>query len=139
MQQKKQYRSTEKELRYFGSDLNKFIQEECPDNMTVNNIDLIQFKRRKGIIRVIEYKNKGEHMPATQRELLEELAEVFSFLNEYYEKRKFEIYIIEGSYPYNDVTAHDLISGETIKFKGDTKEFKRFLEFKYGYKQKAVR
>ena len=49
--------------RYFGSDLNKFIHEECGKKMIVNNIDLIMLKHRlnkNDILRVIESKHTME-------------------------------------------------------------------------------
>ena len=37
----KKFKTKDQELRYYGSDLNKFVDEECKRDMVVNNIDLI--------------------------------------------------------------------------------------------------
>ena len=34
----KKFKTKEQELRYYGSDLNKFVDEECRRDMVVNNI-----------------------------------------------------------------------------------------------------
>jgi len=56
------YRSEEEKI-YFGSDLNKFVNENCSKEMTAINIDLLLYKRSKKHIRIIESKHKNEKIP----------------------------------------------------------------------------
>ena len=76
------YRNSD-ELKYFGSDFNKFVHEKCTKKLTCINIDTLLFKRSKGIIRFCEYKHRSEKKPNSQREILGVLAGVFRFLNRY--------------------------------------------------------
>ena len=52
--------------RYFGSDLNKFIHENCRKDMTVNNIDLIMYRHNvkyangRAVLRIVESKHESE-------------------------------------------------------------------------------
>lgn len=59
------YRSDEEKI-YFGSDLNKFISENCSKEMTAINIDLLLYKRSKKHIRIIESKHENEKIPYSQ-------------------------------------------------------------------------
>ena len=124
----KEYRSNEGDLKYFGSDLNKFVNEECTDKMTVNNIDLIQYKRSKNELRIIEYKHKNEKMPYSQRELLKIVAKVFKYLNKISRKMSFGVYVVSGNYPYEEAKIKDLINKKTELL--NQKELIDFLEFK---------
>ena len=63
------YRNTE-EKNYYGSDLNKFVNEECSKEMTVINIDMLEYKRSLKKIRIIESKHNNERMPKSQEEIL---------------------------------------------------------------------
>jgi hypothetical protein len=124
----KEYRNTTEEMNYFGSDYNKFLNSECSKEMTVNNIDVIQYKRSKKILRIVESKHDKEKMKPSQEEVLKLLAVVFKWLNNLPSKHKFEIFIITGNYPYNNVYIRDLISGITYLCK-DRERFKKFSEF----------
>jgi hypothetical protein len=80
---------------YYGSDLNKFIDQNCNREMTVNNIDLIMYKVSKNHIRIIESKHELENMPKSQYNLLCKLAELRTI-----GRCTFEVYIIKGDPPY---------------------------------------
>ena len=121
---------TPKEKNYFGSDLNKFLNVECTKLMTVNNIDVLQFKRSKNILRIIESKHDSENMPDSQFEVLDKLAKIFSYVNEVNSDKfpKLEIYIVCGNPPYEKVEVIDMITKET-KVIYDKEIFKRFCNF----------
>ena len=125
-----EYRN-QNELNYFGSDLNKFANKECSKKMTVINIDILQFKRSQDRIRIIESKHKNESMPGTQREILGILAKGLKFLNKWSNKYTFEVYIVSGNYPYNDVIVEDLINDEVIEY-NNKKDIKKFMNFNEG-------
>ena len=76
----KPYRTVE-EMSYYASDYNKWLGVECSKEMTVNNIDSIQYKRAKGIVRVTESKRPGEGKRNSQVELLKIMAGAFKILN----------------------------------------------------------
>jgi len=123
----------ENELKYYGSALNKIIDKECTHEMTAINIDLIMQKISHKRLRLIESKNKNESMNPGQRNLFYIfLPNVFDFLNKIskplFINYKFEVFLITGTYPYNDMTEIlDLIS-KKIKFVNKD-ELIKFLNF----------
>lgn len=129
-----EYRTVE-ELNYFGSDLNKFVNNECSKDMTTINVDCLQYKRDKKTLRVIESKHNNERMKFAQKEALKVLAWAFSLLNSIQNEYKFECYIVSADHPYSEAAAHDLITGEVVRFT-DKDGFKAFMEFNY-IKQKG--
>ena len=108
------------EERYYGSDLNRFIAENCKKKMTVMNIDLITYDRDKKHIRIIESKHLNERTGYGQSELLKVLHGIFKIITGY----KITIFIIRGDPPYDwvylenvmDKSRHKLNRVELINF-----------------------
>lgn len=111
--------------RYFGSDLNKFIFENCGKKMVVNDIDLIMLKHRRGkndILRVIESKHTMEKpMNGSQRNVLRKLAKAFAAGNSSNIGIDLEVYVVYGDQPYNKLKVCDQISGSTFTIAGRSK------------------
>ena len=64
----KTFKSKEHELRYFGSDLNKFVHYNCKKDIVFNNIDLITFDyNNKNELRIIESKHSKEKLKTGQK------------------------------------------------------------------------
>lgn len=103
---------TEQELKYYGSDYNKFLNKECSKEMTVINIDVAQYKRSKGILRLCESKHEGEKTKFCQKELLNLLAAIFKVLNKMYQNQKFQIFIVIANPPYDRAHIFNLITGK---------------------------
>jgi endogenous inhibitor of DNA gyrase (YacG/DUF329 family) len=97
---------------YYGSELNKFVDEYCSRKMTVNNIDLIMYKYKayKKHIRIIESKHLGECMKTGQKRLLELLAELGKILEQHTDY-KLEVLIASGNPPYNNTKLKNLGTG----------------------------
>jgi len=117
------YRTPE-EMKYYGSDLNKFVNENCSKEQTVINIDLLIYKRSKKHIRIIESKHISEGaMEFSQKEVLKILstAQFSGYI--------FEVFIVIGDPPnYEPVKIVDITDNKiyTIKNKND---FINWLEF----------
>ena len=124
------------EVTYFGSDLNKWVDDFCTREMTHINIDGLSHKKSKKIVRIIESKHSdegkryGEHgMPQSQWDVLCLLAEYFSKIN----KRTvmfhhtFECYIVRGDFPYEVVEVKDLVNNKDFTL--DNENLKKFLDF----------
>jgi 3-deoxy-D-arabino-heptulosonate 7-phosphate (DAHP) synthase len=111
--------------RYFGSDLNKFIFENCGKKMVVNDIDLIMLKHRQGkndILRVIESKHTVEKpMNVSQRNVLRKLARTFAAGNSSNIGIDLELYIVYGDQPYTKLRVDDLIKNITFNITGRSK------------------
>ena len=117
-----QYRN-EKDCRYFASDLNKFVNENCTKKITAGNIDLFMFliKRNEERTIFIESKHSEEH---------ENTAQIRAF-RYFVEKYKLPFYLVRGDYPYDIVDIIKLAATEDkdIKITITNQElFKKFLE-----------
>jgi len=122
----------EKELNYYGSDYNKFLRKECSKKMTVNNIDVVQykndFKSKTETIRIVESKHGNESFGTNQEKILQILARAFKYLNGIQKKYIFQVYIVRGDPPFEKTIITDLINDKT--FNVDKKELINFSEFK---------
>lgn len=119
-----------KDCTYYGSPLNKLVDEECTRNMTAMNIDLIMYEKNKKIIRIIESKHENEHMGYAQRRLLM-LLSIFEKTIKQYLDYNFEIYTIRGNPPYNSVSIQKM--KEDIIIDVNHNELINFLNFKLSF------
>ncbi len=108
--------------RYFGSDLNKFIHEECGKKMVVNNIDLIMLKLRTDrpdTLRVIESKHTMERpMNNGQKNVLRKLKQVFISGNIEMKDIDLELYVVYGDQPYDKIKVYDSINEVNFTIEG---------------------
>ncbi len=108
--------------RYFGSDLNKFIHEECGKKMIVNNIDLIMLKYRENknsILRVIESKHTLEKpMNDGQKNVLRKVRDVFINGNINMSDVDLELFVVYGDQPYDSIKVYDSINEATFTING---------------------
>jgi hypothetical protein len=128
------YESPNKD-RYFGSDLNKFMNKLSKE-MTVINIDCLAVKREKKILRLIESKYPEERpMKWGQKEIFRKiLPPIFKTLNQislyldgFIKNWEFEIFIVTGKPPYEEIKIEDLINNKIFNLKG--KDVIDWLEF----------
>lgn len=119
------YRTSD-EIRYFGSDLNKFINECCSKQMTAINIDLLLYKRSNKHIRIIESKHSKENVPPSQREILRLMAKLFGPIAKHF-NHCFEVFIVRGDFPYDKVSIENMYDGEIYTI--DNCKLKNWLEF----------
>lgn len=114
-----------KELTYFGSDFNKFLNSLTKE-MTVINIDCLQFKASKGKLRIIESKHQNEHTPPRQKQVLKILAKALKEI--IIDNITFEVFIVKGDYPYNKLVITNLTTNEK-DFELNGAEVKKWCEF----------
>lgn len=106
------------DLKYYGSDLNKFIDKKCPHVMTVNNIDLIMLKNRDRKIHLIESKHTSEYVKKTQKKVLGELCKIFTVANnDDIKTYKTYIFICYADSPYENMIINDLINNKEYELK----------------------
>jgi hypothetical protein len=113
-----------KKLRYYGSDLNQFIAENCKKEMTVMNIDLITYDISKKHIRIIESKHLNEKVGKGQLFLLKTLRSIFKLVTGF----KIDVFIIRGNPPYDWVYVEGVSTGKRKKLK--RQELIDFLDYK---------
>lgn len=117
--------------RYYGSDLNKYIHDNCTEKMTVINGDCIQLKRINGktYIRFIESKYKWEDIGVMQMLILCEIAKAFRAYAELMPDIITGVYLVKGNAPdYDNVVIHKIgEDGKNIKM--DKAQFLKWLNF----------
>ena len=115
---------TEKELKYYGSPLNKVIAENCRKDMTVINADLITYSYKDKHIRFIESKHDFEKMGKGQKILLQLMRKLFKQISGY----KVDVLVIRGNPPYDRATLEDVLTGK--KKHVNKKQLIDFLNYK---------
>lgn len=123
---------------YYGSELNRFVDEKCSHEMTAINIDLIIYKASKSSIMIIESKHSNEKMGKGQLRLLKLLADSSELIAKAMglsinRKFNFDVYVVIGDYPYD--------SAEIIRLKDrklvivNQSDLIRFLEFNASFER----
>ena len=119
------YRTTKKDYTYYNSDLNKFIGDVLPRIMTSIDVDLLQHKKAKKILRTGEYKHEGEEVGYQQNDALIEVARLYKWAMANGYDRKLECVMIRGNYPFEKLTIFDYITELTFIIEGE--EVKKYL------------
>jgi 16S rRNA G966 N2-methylase RsmD len=110
---------------YYGSQLNKYLHNLSKE-MTVINLDCLQYKASQKKIRIIESKYKNESVGNQQRKVLQILADVTRSNNYGY---TVGVYIIYGNPPYNDgAIIENLTLGKTKEV--NKEQLDKWLQFK---------
>lgn len=115
--------TAEEELKYYGSPLNKFIKENCKQDMTVINADLITYDWKQKHIRFIESKHHFEKMGKGQLILLKLMRRLFKQIKGY----QVDVLVIRGNPPYHTAKLEDVITGKTRIV--NQKELIKFLNY----------
>ena len=134
---KKPYRVGD-DFNYFGSDYNKFCRKCCTPKMTVNNIDVVQYKifygQNKTYLRITESKHRNEGYGRNQRAILELFAKIFSEFNESQNEYEFQSYVVRADFvdngdapPTDGGEVENLITGLTKELSFD--ELVKFSSF----------
>lgn len=135
---------TDKEARYFGSALNKFMNTLSKE-MTVINVDVLAVKREKKILRIIESKYPNERpMNWGQKEairlilpfIFKQLNGISIYLDGIIKGWKFEVYIVTAKPPYKEIKIEDLVINKTFILKGQ--DVIDWLEFNKKLKQEDL-
>ena len=99
--------SQKKNNNYYGSDLNRLIDERCTRKMTCNNLDCVLVKVSQRKIRFIESKHINEGSKKGQQLLLDLLSQMN--LNGW----GIESYLVRGEYPYETASVLNIKTKET--------------------------
>lgn len=89
-----------KNEHYYGSELNRFIDEKCSHQMTCINIDCLLVKIAKKRIRIIESKHSAEFAPKSQITALKILHNLIQPKDGWH----VEFLMVYSDYPYNGMT-----------------------------------
>ena len=132
------------ESRYFGSDLNKFVNERCTKHMTVNNIDLIMCRvyADRIMLMIIESKHVNESLGTGQYHLLNLLSQSAPLIGKAITAAKgkntiFDVFIIYGNSPYERVRIVRPRDRKEVTI--DQQTLIKFLEFEVLFDELAER
>lgn len=108
---------------YYNSDLNKYIGENLPKTFTSIDIDLLQIKKSKKILRIGEYKHINERVGYQQKEALKQLAYILSVANTEFKVSidfwSVECVILRGNEPYDSLQVTDLVNDHEFTIYGN--------------------
>lgn len=110
-----------KNENYYGSDLNRFIDEQCSHRMTCINVDCFLVKVAQKRIRFIESKHSQEGMKKGQKTALSLLSELV------HPSYTIETFIVRGEYPYHTATVENIVTAEITQL--DQKALISWLNF----------
>jgi hypothetical protein len=119
---------------YYGSDLNRFIDEKCSREQTCINIDCYLLKIAKKRLRFIESKHTTEFAPRSQLTALKILQEIIRDSGN--KQWKVEFYIVYGNYPFAEATQIEdlfenvkavLNQGQLVQWLNFEKELEDFI------------
>lgn len=118
--------------RYYGSDLNRFVDVHCSRKMVAMNIDLIIYKNKSGKnhIRIIESKHSSEMLGKGQYILLKKLTvleDIINTLKDY----EFGVFVIAGDPPYETTRITRLKDNKSIVV--DKEILVKFLNFELSF------
>ncbi len=114
---------------YFNSELNEFIGKNLPKIMTSIDLDLLQVKASRKIIRLAEYKHKNEGVGNQQLKALKQLAQIAKVVNankKMFDDWTIQVCIIRANKPFNEIEVHDLLTNIKWNFK-DKKTIENYL------------
>ena len=100
---------------YYNSDLNQYIGENLPKVMTSIDLDLLQVKKRRKIIRFAEYKHNNEQVGYQQNEALKKIADIARFVNSnssLLDGWTIEVFLIRGNIPFDEMQVHCYVTNK---------------------------
>lgn len=98
---------------YYNSDLNEYIGLNLPKVMTAIDVDLLEWKHTRKIMRFVEYKHTNEKIGPNQLKALEALAEIAKVINQnsnLFDGKKMQVMIVRGDKPFKQLKITDLIT-----------------------------
>lgn len=131
-------RKTENELKYFGSDFNKYLHN-CSKEMSVINIDTVQYKRSKKSLRLIEYKHSTESDMDYEQHEIYHILDIFlhnKIENKIITKSsigdwKINVYLVRGDSPFNTIIVKNLTTNQIRIFNDE--DVKKWCEFEIDF------
>lgn len=119
----------EKLGNYFNSELNRYIGTQLPKIMTSIDLDLLQVKASRKIVRLAEYKHKNEKLGLQQDKALKRLGKFASVINKnpiLFDDWQVQVVLIRGNEPYDNISVYCYIKDKTYYLK-DKKTIDKFL------------
>lgn len=120
-------------MGYYNSELSEFIGKECKKIMTSIDVDILQIKSSRNIMRFIESKHLREKIGYQQEKALRTLAWVAKIVNKnpaLFNGKKIEVYLVRGNKPYNEIEIYDFLTFKTYCL-NDVEKIKSFLQLEY--------
>lgn len=123
----------EKSSNYYNSDLSEYIGKQCQRTMTSIDVDILQIKKSKKLIRFIESKHSKEKLGYQQDSALKLISQIGKIINnnpKLFYNNKIEVYLVRGNPPYNNIEIYDYVKNENFILVSQDK-IKSFLQCDY--------
>jgi hypothetical protein len=120
-------------MSYYNSDLSKYIGQKLLRKFTSIDVDILQIKHSRNLLRFIESKHERESLKVQQEKALKTLAWIARTVNKnpsLFNRLKMEVYEVRGNEPYNEITIYDFINGKSYKL-NDRQKIDGFLSVEY--------
>lgn len=120
-------------MNYYNSELSEFIGTQCKRIMTSIDVDILQVKTSKNILRFIESKHINEKLGDQQEKALKTLGWLANIINKnsaMFGGKKIQVYLVRGNRPYENIEIFDFVTYKKYKISGIEK-VKKFLEVDY--------
>lgn len=118
---------------YYNSELSEFIGKECKKVMTSIDIDILQVKTSRNMIRFIESKHIGEKLGDQQHKALKTLGWIARQMNknqEMFNNKTMQVYLVRGNRPYEHIGIYDFVNFKNYEL-NDVAKIKEFLQCDY--------
>jgi hypothetical protein len=120
-------------MGYYNSDLSEFIGKQCKKTMTSIDVDILQIKSSRNILRFIESKHTNEKIGDQQGKALRTLAWIAKIVNKnpvLFNGKKIEVYLVRGDKPYEKIDVYNFLTFKSYRLE-DIEKIKSFLEVEY--------
>jgi hypothetical protein len=120
-------------MSYYNSDLSKYIGQKLLRKFTSIDVDILQIKHSRNLLRFIESKHERESLKVQQAKALKTLAWIARTVNKnpsLFNRLKMEVYEVRGNEPYDEITVYDFITGKSYKL-NDRQKIDGFLSVEY--------
>lgn len=118
---------------YYNSELSEFIGIQCKKVMTSIDIDILQVKASRNMLRFIESKHIGEKLGDQQEKALKQLGWLARLVNkndELFSGKVMQVFLIRGNKPYDKVEIYDFVNFNLYEL-SEKEKIKSFLECDY--------
>lgn len=126
---------------YYNSELSEFIGTECKKVMTSIDVDILQVKASRNILRFIESKHINEKLGDQQEKALKQLGWIARLINkntELFSGKTMQVYLVRGNRPYDKVEIYDFVNFKWYELIEKNK-IKSFLECDYDLTFKDIK
>jgi hypothetical protein len=120
-------------MAYYNSNLSKYIGQTLKRTFTSIDVDILQIKASRNVLRFIESKHENEKLGDQQESALKTIAWIARLVNTnsaIFNGKRIDVYMVRGNPPYEEIIIRDFVSFRQYKL-SDKKKIDGFLSVDY--------